>query len=191
MIVQDIAQSIAGYFDFLIDFVSGPGRAFAPYARSAKVSKDLTLFAIVGVGIALAVSATGGALELRDDTSVVLATLSKLREANPQLLPILGVLLSMLVAAALHILVWLVQRDAVSGSVKDSINAGLAFSAMFVPLTAFAIAVLLRVAGEPGSLLPGVVGVALAVVAFVYFALAMRGAHAAPARARAASSPRA
>jgi hypothetical protein len=78
----------AGSFDVLVDFVVSPRRALEPYARAGRLDKDLTLFALVGTGRALAIPAVAGALGLRDESSQTLAVLSRSPAANAQVLPL-------------------------------------------------------------------------------------------------------
>lgn|GEM_PF-6363214 len=179
MIVQDIAQAFAAYLDFLVDFLAAPARALVPYARVGKVSKDLTLFTLVGVGLALVIASAGAAFGVGDETSTTLAFLGRLHAGSAQLLPLVTLLVTVVLAVLAHGTIRAVQRGALAGSVKDSINGALAFAAMFIPVSAAAIAVVV-VSADATSPAPGVVGIVLAVVTVVYFALALRGVHARP-----------
>src|SRR5205823_3263183 len=80
---HDLAQAIAKYFDFVVDYARQPRETLRPYV-GGRVNEDLTLAALMGTGFAVLVGVIAGAAGFRD-RSAILAFLGAL---GPQLLPV-------------------------------------------------------------------------------------------------------
>jgi hypothetical protein len=180
----DIAPA---YINFILKFVRDPRRAFSSVAGSAQVSSDLTSILLGGVALSYLIVVLGGSRELEHDPGTVAAFL---RGLDYQVLPLLGVIVTLALGVVSHLCgklyaaLWRLGRPErpgkwdpkLGGGVEDSVNAALGFAAAYVPLTAAVICVSSRLGrfAAPGA---GVGGLLLAVFLLIYFPWSLGATH--------------
>ncbi len=163
MNVETLAKSFADYLNFIFDFARSPRQALQGYVATHRVSRELVWFAFVGV-----------------ITSTLIVSITSLLKNGPELGPasaylsaIVGnfnVLLAPVMFMAVFVIAMVVHGLAqlhvgrrhirlmqpgdlgyLGGTIEDSVNAFLAFSAMFLPLSASFVTMILIV----GAMAPG------------------------------------
>ena len=167
----DIAPA---YLNFVLKFFRSPREAFAGVARTSKVSSDMTAILLGGVALSYLIVALAGSPQLRDDPGTVAGWLRKM---DYHLLPVVALLGALILAVLCHI----VGRYGLStrrlrGTVEDSVNAALGFSAVYLPLVATALCGISWFPGSTGAV-AGVGGVLLAVFAVWYFPWSLLATH--------------
>ena len=196
-LLKDALNLLPEYLTFLISFVARPAAEMRRYASQDKIDKKLVAF----LGVALALSWVivfvasnfipheyrGFSLDvLRRAFPGVVHLISK-----PKLIPLLAVVSITFLLAALHLIMatwnWLLNlgpepdRDfSLGGSVWDTINAGLGFAALFVPLLAAygAVTTVLMFIPNAKDVAIGLVGlVVLLASVFYYLPGALSGTH--------------
>ena len=167
----DIAPA---YLNFLLKFLRSPREAFAGVARTAKVSSDMTSILLGGVALSYLIVALAGSPQLKDDPGVVAGWLRKM---DYHLLPVVALLGALALAVVCH----LVGRYGLSlqrlgGTVEDSVNAALGFSAVYLPVIVTA---LCGISWFPGRSRAAAVTAVLLLVAFAlwYFSWSLLATH--------------
>ncbi len=184
----DIAPA---YIDFLLKFIRNPSRAFARVSGSSEISSDLTSVLLGGVALSYLLVIAGGSPELKNDPGSI-ATF--LRTTDYQLLPIFGLAVIIACGVASHVLAKLfmafftalttITRNTpngrsdpkLGGSIEDSVNATLGFSAVFLPLATGTISALSWLPKDHW-IEPVLAGMLIIVFLFVYFPLALSATH--------------
>jgi hypothetical protein len=166
----DIAPA---YLNFALKFFRSPRVAFAGVARTSQVSSDMTSILLGGVALSYLIVALAGA-PLRDDPGAVVGLFRRL---DYHLLPVVALFGVLTLAVGCHIVGRYVMRlQKLGGTVEDSVNAALGFSAVYVPLI---VTVLCGISWFPGrnGVAAGAAGFLLAVLAVAYFALSLLATH--------------
>jgi hypothetical protein len=180
----DIAPA---YLNFVLKFVRDPRRAFSSVAGTAQVSSDLTSILLGGVALSYLIVVLGGSRELEQDPGSIAGFV---RGLDRQVLPLLGVLATFVLAVVSHLcgkLYATLSRvgsqkapgkwdPKLGGGVEDSVNAALGFAAVYAPLTAAVICVSSRL-GRFTAISAGVGGVLLAAFLLIYFPWALSATH--------------
>ena len=176
----DIAPA---YLNFLLKFFRSPREAFAGVARTAKVSSDMTAILLNGVALSYLLVALAGSPQLKNDPGAVAGLLRKM---DYHLLPVVALLGALILAVLCHVLAKLFLGSEeggarwwdpkLGGTVEDSVNAALGFSAVYLPLIA---TVLCGISWFPVSTgaAAGVAGGLLAVFAALYFPWSLLATH--------------
>ena len=137
----DIAPA---YMNFTLKFVRDPRQAFTKVAGSADVSSDLTSILLGGIALSYFIVVLGGSPGLKQDPGRVAGLL---RGLDYQVLPLLAVLVTLALAVMSHVFGKLYAAFSrlgrkgtagrwdpkLAGSIEDSVNAALGFSAVYVP----------------------------------------------------------
>ena len=167
----DIAPA---YLNFVLKFFRSPRSAFAGVARTSKVSSDMTSILLGGVALSYLIVALAGSPQLKDDPGAVAGWLRKM---DYHLLPVVALLGTLALAVLCHIVgrYWLSIRR-LRGTVEDSVNAALGFSAVYLPLVATALCGISWFSGSTGAV-AGVLGVLLGVFAVWYFLWSLLATH--------------
>lgn len=187
-LLEAAPEVIAGFFNFLINFATKPRATLQPYQGRGKIDPKLISYVSLSVGLSFVVALIASAIGVAEDPS---QTLTFIRSFEPELLPIvvivliLGITILLHVAARVYISLMRITPGALDahlgGSIQDSINASFGFSAFFVPLTTLLFSALLVAANQnPDSvspIVPGIVGLGLAVVLLIYYPAALSATH--------------
>jgi hypothetical protein len=180
----DIAPA---YMNFMLKFVRDPRQAFSKVAGSADVSSDLTSILLGGVALSYLIVVLGGSPGLKQDPGRVAGLL---RGLDYQVLPILAVFVTLALAVMSHVsgkfYAALSRRGRtatagrwdpkLAGSIEDSVNAGLGFAAVYVPLAAAVICVSSWLPTH-SSMGASVGGLLLAVFLVIYFPWSLSSTH--------------
>jgi hypothetical protein len=167
----DIAPA---YLNFLLKFFRSPREAFAGVARTAKVSSDMTSILLGGVALSYLIVALAGSPQLKDDTGVVARWLRKM---DYHLLPVVALLGALALAVVCHIVGrYGLSFQRLGGTVEDSVNAALGFSAVYLPLI---VTVLCGISWFPGrnGVAAATAGFLLAAFALWYFPWSLLATH--------------
>lgn len=185
-------EQLSRFVSFLVAFAASPRATLQPYAERdptarPALSTELLLFCGLSVGCAVLVTSVGQAIGMAEDPSSSLAVLSRLDEKILPLVVALGILAASAVWHGLTLLVGntlgRVEPELhFKGKVLDSMNAGLAVGALYVP-TLTLVVVGIRVAFTRAELpLVAVLvsGFVLAAIFLVYFVSAFSAVHRVP-----------
>jgi len=180
----DIAPA---YISFFLKFVRDPRRAFAKVKGSSEISPDLTSILLGGIALSYLIVIVGGSPDLKQDPGTIARSL---RELDYRLLPVLGffvIFASGVLGHALGrlftVLVTIGRKTRagrsdpkLGGSIEDSVNATLGFSAVYLPL---AVAVIAGVSRVPKDHVIefGFAVVTLVVFPLIYFPWALSSTH--------------
>ena len=138
-------QIAPAYLNFAIRFLRRTRTAFAEQAKAGKVSEDLTSILLGGVALSYLIAIVAAPVKLKQDPSALVQWLGY---QEYYLLPIAGLFAALILGVATH---WLgklyaglstaFDRNApgpweprLGGTLEDSLNAALGFSAVFLPV---------------------------------------------------------
>lgn len=183
----DIAPA---YLNFVLRFIWSPRQAFAHVSGASTVSSDLTAILLGGIALSYLLVVAGAPPALQDDPSEVVRYL---RQLDLQLLPFVGLLLTVAAAIVSHLfgkLFAVVSRSLqiespgkwepkLGGTVEDSVNAALGFASVYIPLFVAAICAMGWLV--PTNLGVGIIGILspifLAIFFLIYFPLSLSSTH--------------
>ena len=180
----DIAPA---YISFILKFIRDPRRAFAKVKGSSEISPDLTSILLGGIALSYLIVIVGGPPDLKQDPGTIAKLL---RDLDYQLLPVLGLFVIFACGVVGHalgrlyaVLVTIGKKTPagkldpkLGGSIEDSVNATLGFSAVYIPLAVAAITGVSRVPKDH-VIEFGFAVVALMVFPLIYFPWALSSTH--------------
>ncbi len=181
-------ELLAEYFNFAINFAQKPRATLQPYQAFGRIDSKLTSFVLLGVGLSIVIALIAGEIGVAEDPS---STLSFIRSFDSSLLPVVTIVLILAITIVFHLAAQVYIRlnrlipgalyAHLGGSLQDSINAAFGFAAFFVPLTTILLSVLLVLTNQNPTVItpivPGITGIALAVVMVIYFPAALSATH--------------
>jgi hypothetical protein len=180
----DIAPA---YLSFILNFFKNPNKAFSNFPSPSKISHELTSILVGGIAFSYIIILTFASPLLKEDPSSIVIFL---KQFDYHLLPVISMIAVIAFAIPLHLLgklySWISKFSAqgkekfydpkLGGSLEDTVNAALGFASAFIPLIS---AVLCIVSWLPkgNSIYPGIGGLILALLAFIYFPLSISSTH--------------
>ena len=184
--VKDWLDIAPAYLNFAIRFLRRTRTAFENSAKTGEVSRDLTSILLGGIALSYLIALVAAPARLEQDPSRLVQWLSKVEY---HLLPLIGLFVALVLAITTHMLGKLFAQlptgvgrtkpsrwdPRLGGTLEDSVNAALGFSAVFSPFATTALCVMNWL---PVLLwIPGVTGIILAVFIIAYFPLSLSSTH--------------
>ncbi len=187
-LLKTTPELLAEYLNFSINFAKKPRATLQPYEGKGSIDSKLTRFVLLSVALSFIIALIASKFGVAEDPS---PTLAFIHSFDPSLLPIVAIVLILAITILFHLAAQIYislnrlipgALDAhLGGSVQDSINASFGFAAFFVPLTTIVLSVLLILANQNSAVInpmvPGTIGIALAVVSVIYYPAALSATH--------------
>ncbi len=195
-------ERIVDAVEFPLMFGRAPRQALEPYRGIDDISFDLALLTVGAVGVSVFLVWVFDRLGWRGDPEVTKANTKKIfgrhiarftatftQEKLKKAAPVAAMLLIVLATIVVHGFAWTwtlvderihLLNAKLGGTVLDSINASLAFSAFYIPVATLCAAIVggvSRARPEWQSAATEIAGVFVGVVFLVYYPLALSGAH--------------
>lgn len=182
-------EKLADFLTFIARFAKTPQSALQPYIAvddedGKKQFGELILFCGLGAGCGILLMAIGQALGMAEDSSRRIASFSQF---DSKILPVAVALAIIILSAVWHGLTRvigttlgrLIPDFRFDGTLQNSVNAGLAFGAFYVPvICAVLVAIRLGVAHTTLSWVVYIIAsIALGIAFVVYFVLAFAALH--------------
>lgn len=192
-----IPELFVAYLDFLLDFAVRAHEALRPYAGAGRLDDTLFLYLLAGATTAYFLILIADRVGLKPDRDLVqehygpFAATLLASDLDSKVVPLVTVFLIFPAAILFHLSTevgalvsgLLLDRSwALTGTVRDTINAAFAFGAFFLPIWATTIILITwRARGETEEGKPQAnywisAGIVAAVI-FAYFPLALHGTH--------------
>ena len=153
-ILKATPKFLAQYLGFLMNYTISPAGTAKNIVESSdsnesSLNNEFVLYSLLSVGLAVIVVQIGNAIGMTEDSSRIIKFLG---EFDQKMLPVVALISIVLLSVIVHIILRIVGllqillgHEKFSGSIFNTVNAALCFSAWFIPLFTTEV-ILLRIA---------------------------------------------
>jgi hypothetical protein len=176
----DIAPA---YINFFIKFLRNPRDAFSKVKGCGEISSDLTTIFIGGIALSYVIVFLGASPNLKEDSGNFVGISRYLAKVDYHFLPVVAIGVILALAVWIHALAKLYSLTGrkekydpkLGGTIEDSVNAALGYSAVFIPLFVGLICVCSWVPGQTAILITGTLLITL--FGMIYFPWSLSSTH--------------